>query len=123
LRLVGFETVVCDDGPTALRTERQFQPHICLLDVQSPGMDILELGPQMREQAAGRPLVLVALTAAREDASWARITAAGFDLVLAKLFVPGDILDVLDALFRVRSGGRAGGNLPAEHSPDGSDAS
>jgi CheY-like chemotaxis protein len=77
---------------------------VCLIDLNMPGMDGDELAVRLREQAAGRPLVLVAVTAMNNAACSARIAAAGFDLHLVKPVDPHQLLAIVDELWRAWEG-------------------
>ena len=100
LRLVGFEVVVCYDGPTALAAARGFLPDVCLLDLNMPGMDGDELAVRLREES-GRPVLLVAVTAMGSDECRRRTEAAGFHLHLLKPVDPHDLLRVVDELWQM----------------------
>src|SRR5688500_8899121 len=69
LRLVGFDALACYDGPHALAAAPEFAPDVCLLDLNMPGMDGDELGRRLRDQAGGRPMLVVAVTARADDES------------------------------------------------------
>ena len=98
LRCVGFDARACYDGPTALAEASTFRPDLCLLDLNMPVMDGDELGGRLREQAGGRPLLIVAVTAMGGDEDRRRTEAAGFRLHLVKPVDPHDLLRVVDEL-------------------------
>lgn len=100
LRVVGFETRACYDGPTALVEAARFLPSVCLLDLNMPGMDGDELAVRLRDQADGVPLVLVAVTAMSNEQGCRRIEAAGFDLHLVKPVDPHQLVLVVETLWR-----------------------
>jgi two-component system, OmpR family, response regulator len=100
LQIVGFETRACYDGPSALAEAARFLPGVCLLDLNMPGMDGDELAVRLRAQAAGTPLVLVALTAMSNEECGGRIRNAGFDLHLIKPVDPFNLVAVVDSLWR-----------------------
>jgi CheY-like chemotaxis protein len=112
LRVCGFEAHSCYTGLDALQEAQVYRPHICLLDLNMPGMDGDELALRLREQARRRRLVLVALTAMSGEECSRRIQAAGFDLHLVKPVDPFKLVELVDTLFAAWSA-RA---LPA--SPD-----
>jgi CheY-like chemotaxis protein len=103
LQAVGFETWACYDGPSALRLAEQVRPSVCFLDLHMPGMDGDMVALRLREWAAGRPLLLVALTAMSGGEYRARISAAGFDHHLVKPVDPFNLVQVVDNLFRTWS--------------------
>jgi two-component system, OmpR family, response regulator len=98
LRLVGFDVRVCYDSPSALAAAREFAPDVCLLDLNIPGMGGDELAVRLREEAAGRPMLFVAVTAMGNEEARLRTEAAGFQLHLVKPVDPHDLLRILDEL-------------------------
>ena len=54
--LYGYEAAACYDGPSAITTAEQFQPDLCLLDLNLPGMDGIALARWLSHQAGGRPV-------------------------------------------------------------------
>lgn len=84
LRVAGFEVRVAFDGPTALAEAEGFRPGICVLDLSLPRMAGDELAAKLREQAARRPLFLVAITGANGREARRRLAAAGFHAHLVK---------------------------------------
>lgn len=100
LETVGFEARACYDGTSALAAADAFRPGVCFLDLNMPGMTGEELAVRLRERAAGRPLVLVALTAMSGPEHRERTAAAGFDLHLVKPVDPFQLVEVVDTLFR-----------------------
>jgi CheY-like chemotaxis protein len=95
LELVGFDTRACYDGPSALALAAEFQPDVCLLDINMPAMDGHELAVRLRETAGGRPVYLVAATARSSDDDRDRTADAGFHRHLVK---PVELPALLDAL-------------------------
>src|SRR5205085_9478151 len=84
LELLGFETRACYNGPSALAVANEFQPDVCLLDLNMPVMDGHELAGRLRDGANGRPLLLVAATARSADDDGDRSAGAGFHHHLVK---------------------------------------
>jgi two-component system, OmpR family, response regulator len=99
LRILGFEARACYGGRDAIILAGAFLPDVCLLDMSMPGMEGDELAARLRVWAGGRPLVLVAVTAACTDTP-----AAGFDRHLLKPVDPGRLLAVVNALTSERPG-------------------
>ncbi len=98
LELVGYEAKACYDGRSAIKLADDFHPCIGLLDLNIPGMDGDELAGHLRDQAAGRFLALVAVTAMSDAESRNRTIAAGFDQHLVKPVAPGALLATVDEL-------------------------
>jgi len=84
LRSCGFDAQACYNGHDALKLAQEFSPDVCFIDLNMPGMDGDELAVQLRQQAVGRPLKLVALTAMSSADAVRRTTAAGFHAHLVK---------------------------------------
>lgn len=95
LSLLGFAARAAYDGPTALEVAAEFQPDVCFLDLNMPGMDGDELAVRLRTQAGNRPMVLAAVTAMSGDQTLARLTSAGFHFHLLKPADPESMLSVL----------------------------
>jgi two-component system, OmpR family, response regulator len=101
LRIVGFDALGCYDGPHALAVAGQFDPHVYLLDLNMPGMDGDELAAQLRDQAGGKLILFVAITARDDDESRRRTAEAGFEMHLVKPVDPHDLIHVVDALWQI----------------------
>lgn len=98
LRLIGFDALACYDGPDALAAADAFAPDICLLDLNMPGMDGDELAGRLRDQAAGRAMLFIAVTARGDEESRRRTTAAGFELHLVKPVNPHQFIRIIEAI-------------------------
>ncbi|QEI05144.1 response regulator [Pigmentiphaga aceris] len=84
LELYGYATSVASDGQAALLHCRQSLPQVAILDIGMPGMDGYELAQRLREEHAGAPLMLVALTGFGDEAVARKAKQAGFDHRLVK---------------------------------------
>lgn len=62
LSMNGYDVSVAEDGRTALGKNRELQPDVVLLDVGLPDMSGHEVARQMREGAAVKVPVIVAVT-------------------------------------------------------------
>lgn len=96
--LLGYESLACYNGTSALRLVDSFAPDVCLIDLNMPGMDGDELAILLRRR--NRPLLLVAITAMSDAASGLRIAEAGFDYHLIKPFDPNRLPDLVSAHFQ-----------------------
>lgn len=101
LRLVGFDSRACYDGATALAVAKTFLPDVCLIDLHMPRMSGDLLIEKLRQQAAGRPILFVAVTAMGDESSRRRTSEAGFHLHLIKPVDPHDLLRVVDELWQL----------------------
>jgi two-component system OmpR family response regulator len=104
LRLMGFDAVACYDGAGALAAAGEFVPDVCLLDLNMPGMNGDELAGRLRDQAAGRAILFIAVTAQSDDDSRRRTADAGFKLHLVKPVDPHHILRIMEALGHLLDG-------------------
>ena len=102
LELLGCEVEFCYRGAAALVLAGAFHPDVCLVDLNMPEMDGLEVARRLRAEAAGRPLLLAAVTAYGDADSRRNTAAAGFDHHFVK---PLD-LDVLEGILRGFAAGR-----------------
>jgi CheY-like chemotaxis protein len=95
VRLAGCEARSATDARSALELADGFAPEVAFLDLAMPDVDGLTLGVRLREKAAARPLVLVALTGYTDEETRARVRQAGFAQHLSK---PIDINQVVALL-------------------------
>jgi two-component system, sensor histidine kinase len=69
VRLWGHEAVVAYDGASALHLALAHRPQVLLLDIGLPEIDGFQLARWLREQAAFRTAVLVAVTGYADQTS------------------------------------------------------
>jgi CheY-like chemotaxis protein len=100
--LGGFDAEACYGGSHALAVAAGFAPDVCVLDLNMPGMEGDELAVRLRDQAGGRTVLFVAVTAMGSDEDRRRTSEAGFGLHLLKPLDPHDLLRVVDDLWRSR---------------------
>ncbi|HEX4459372.1 MAG TPA: PAS domain-containing protein [Polyangia bacterium] len=84
LELLGHETRVAHDGPSALKLMESFAPEFAVLDIGLPVMDGYELAQRMRGLPALRGTRIVALTGYGQASDHQRSEEAGFDAHLVK---------------------------------------
>ncbi len=94
LDVVGMETQIAHDGPSALAVMQTFRPSTVLLDVGMPGMDGHEVARRIRQQPEFGAVQLIALTGWGQPDDRRRSRDAGFDHHLVK---PVD-MDALQSL-------------------------
>lgn len=94
LEILGYEATACYDGTTALNLAPKFEPDICLIDLNMPGMDGDELALKLR--TAMDSVVLVAVTAMSDERSSLRIRNAGFHRHLIKPVAPKEIVQLVE---------------------------
>lgn len=95
LAAAGHATRVAHDGPQALRTFDDFQPHVVLLDIGLPVMDGFEVAQHLRAKVGGARPRIIALTGYGQEADRIRSRDAGFDAHLVK---PVDLRSLKRAL-------------------------
>ncbi|MFZ5520787.1 MAG: ATP-binding protein [Pseudomonadota bacterium] len=95
LQLAGHEVRIEHDGARALRQAGAWMPRAVLLDIGMPGMDGFEVAARLRALAAGRPLLLVAVTGWGSEDMRQRARQAGFDLHLTKPVEPAAVVELL----------------------------
>jgi PAS domain S-box-containing protein len=84
LMLLGHETQVAYDGPSAPAAVEEFQPDTVLLDIGLPGMDGYEVARKLRALPRGQNLLLVAVTGYGQETDRRRARETGFDHHLTK---------------------------------------
>lgn len=84
LSLSGNDVRAAHDGLQALKTAREFQPDIVLLDIGMPRMNGYDAARRLREEQWGRRALLIALTGWGQEEDKRRSREAGFDAHLVK---------------------------------------
>jgi CheY-like chemotaxis protein len=105
----GYDIRTAGDGVQALETAAQFRPDIALLDIGMPKLNGYEVARQIRNQAWGRHVLLVALTGWGGADHRQQTTQAGFDHHLTKPVDPAALTRLLVALL-AETGPRASGS-------------
>jgi CheY-like chemotaxis protein len=99
LEVLGCETDVAYDGPSALEAAKRFRPQVVFLDIGLPVMDGYEVARRMRRDPELAPVRLVAVTGYGQASDRRRAREAGFDEHVVK---PID-LDALPGLLAPRA--------------------
>ncbi len=84
LRLMGNDTAIAHDGLQALDVAANFRPDVALLDIGMPRLNGYDTALQMRKEAWGRDILLVALTGWGQEDDKRRTQEAGFNHHLVK---------------------------------------
>lgn len=84
LRHLGHQVAIAHDAAACFSVALDIQPDVALVDIGLPGLDGYEVAKQLREQYAGRPLTLIAVTGYGLEADRQRSAQAGFDHHLVK---------------------------------------
>ncbi len=84
LRSDGYNVYPAEDAEQALELLRTLHPDLMLVDIQLPGMDGLELTRRLKQDAATRDVVVVALTAFAMQGDAQKAFDAGCDGYITK---------------------------------------
>jgi PAS domain S-box-containing protein len=84
LELLGNEVHVAHDGMEAVETAKRIRPHLVLMDVGMPRLDGLGATRQLRADAWGKSMTIIALTGWGQEGDRERTRAAGCDGHLVK---------------------------------------
>ncbi|GAB4035564.1 ATP-binding response regulator [Spirosoma jeollabukense] len=84
LQILGYEVQVCYSGQEGIAVAEAMRPDVVLLDIGMPDMDGYAVCRQIRQQAWGQSLPLIAMTGFGQEADKQRSWAAGFDGHLLK---------------------------------------
>jgi two-component system, sensor histidine kinase len=103
LELAGHVVYDAADGPRGLALLNALRPDAAIIDIGLPGMDGYQIARQIRRDAHGRRMLLLALSGYDAPADWAR---SDFDHHLVKPVDP-------DHLARLLSGGDGASQLEA----------
>jgi DNA-binding response OmpR family regulator len=72
-----YEVETALSGEDAIRIARTFEPDLVLLDLLLPGLDGVETGQRIKEEAAPRSVPILVLTAQAETIGEERLRASG----------------------------------------------
>jgi signal transduction histidine kinase len=111
LRTLGHTTRIAFDGPRALESAAQFQPHLALLDLGLPVMDGFEVARALKEVRGLGAISLIAVTGYGQELDRQRTRAAGFEEHLVK---PIDLERLRDWLRERRQPAAAAEGSPAQ---------
>jgi two-component system, sensor histidine kinase len=75
----GHEVLTAEDGLEGARLALEQRPDIAFVDIGLPGIDGYEVARRVREEAAGKDLLLIALTGYGSREQKARALESGFD--------------------------------------------
>ncbi|MGK5079919.1 hybrid sensor histidine kinase/response regulator [Janthinobacterium sp. HLX7-2] len=96
LDILGYDVRTAYDGAAGIAAAQTFLPRVILLDIGLPRMNGYEVARQLRTQACGQNVILVAVTGWGQDKDRKMASDAGFDLHLTK---PVDFYE-LDAVLQ-----------------------
>jgi len=93
----GYEVETANDGLSAIALAETYRPQMAVLDIGLPGANGYEVAEALREQYAGEPLLLIALSGYGQQKDRDRSREAGFDHHLLKPANFKAIIDLLQA--------------------------
>jgi len=91
------ETEVAHDGESALERASEWHPHVCVLDLDMPKIDGLEVARKIREQAWSERPLLIALSGWTSICDRRGALDAGFDHYIPKPVDPAVILKLVQS--------------------------
>jgi two-component system alkaline phosphatase synthesis response regulator PhoP len=100
LRREQFETVAATDGLAALKSAREMQPDLILLDLMLPGIDGLEVCRQLKSTPETEHIPIIMLTAKGEEADIVAGLEIGADDYVPKPFSMRLLLARIRAVLR-----------------------
>jgi CheY-like chemotaxis protein len=95
LEMWGHVVATARDGEAAVKLARERPPDVVLLDIGLPGMDGWAVARQLREQAGGRRMLLIAVTGYGRDDDRRHSDEAGIDAHMTKPVEPERLRHVL----------------------------
>jgi CheY-like chemotaxis protein len=93
---VGYEVKTAFNGKAALEIAWQFDPDVCILDINMPGMSGYDLARRLREIPRGHAPVLATMTAYNDLKHLDSAADAGFDLHFTKPVELNDLVDQIE---------------------------
>jgi two-component system CheB/CheR fusion protein len=98
LEALGHETRVAHDGAEAVKAAEEFRPTAAVLDIGMPKTNGYDVARQIREQAWGKDVLLMAVTGWGQIEDRQRSVEAGFDHHLVKPVDPIVVAQLLASL-------------------------
>lgn len=105
LRSMGYETHVAYGGDEGLAEAETFRPDVILLDIGMPGRDGHQVCREIRKQAWGGSIFIIAITGWGQESDRRLSREAGFDEHLIK---PVDVSKLVDIIEQARGAKAAG---------------
>jgi PAS domain S-box-containing protein len=102
LELAGHEVLTAHTGPEALQMAAQHRPQVAILDIGMPGMSGYEVAQQIRREAWGVHMRLIAVTGWGQEDDRRQAQRAGFDHHLTKPVDPAALEELLVPVDRRR---------------------
>ena len=101
LTAVGFSVRLAEDGEDAVRTWREWNPRLILMDMRMPGMDGLEATRRIKADPRAKQTAIVTLTASALDDDRRAAFESGADDFLAKPCLEDELLEKMRVLLDI----------------------
>jgi two-component system, OmpR family, phosphate regulon response regulator PhoB len=98
LRAEGYETIVAEDGTTALAQARERGPDIAVLDVHMPGMSGFDVCRMLRSDPDLARIPVIMLTASVQETDVSTGFDSGADDYVVKPFSPRELVSRIQAV-------------------------
>ena len=95
LALDGHDILIAHDGLDAVAKAASFRPHVILLDIGLPKLNGFEACRRIREQPAGKDILMIAMTGWGQAEDRRKSSEAGFDSHCVKPVSHAVLLDLL----------------------------
>ena len=99
----GLDVISVGDGEAALETARDVMPDLIVLDGMMPGVDGFEVLRQLKESERTKDIIIVMLTARRQESEVVSGLSLGADEYLVKPFMPEELLVRIGRLLEARA--------------------
>ena len=90
---VGFEIRLANNGAEAVRSLKQWRPHLILMDFRMPVMDGHEAIRRIRAMAGGKDTKIIAVTASAMDENRQELMEIGADDFISKPFREAEVFE------------------------------
>jgi putative two-component system response regulator len=99
----GYQTISAHDGAEALQRVQEKRPDLCLLDIDMPRMNGLEVCRKIKSDEDTRLLPVIMLTGLSPEQEKLNALEAGCDDFLTKPIQPAELLSRIKSLLRIKS--------------------
>ena len=99
-----FEVRVENNSNLALRTAREFEPDVILLDIVMPGLDGGDLSARFREHSTLKdtPIIIISALVTNDETSDDAVAMSGDQIIIAKPVRMQKLLNSIDAALALR---------------------
>jgi PAS domain S-box-containing protein len=101
LAVIGFSVRGANDGAAAIRSWREWNPRLILMDVHMPVMDGLEATRRIKADERGKETIVVVLTASALDDDRRAVSGSGADGFLTKPCREDELLEMMRARLNI----------------------